>query len=1085
MTATAQTGTVVAAKPTAQVLQMVNLPADKIEANLRSLLGTRLRRIENREPDAPGWMYVHSAKQRVELLFDYRQNNLTLRGPDGLVDQLTRLILALERASVPSARATAVVPLHQADPAQVLRVIEAYRSERRGGGSPSTGAVPNSGNPTSGNEATPRAGDTSSLGNPQSAVPLAGATSAAGQRRLAVYRSQSPDDVSALPAQPAAPVGQQAAPPPAAAQPSPAATPEQEENGTRQPVKPKLRSMDSDLEVETLSDLDAMILRGRPRDLAELRRIIEEIERLSAETQPEIEIVYLKHAGSESLGGLIKQLEKEFTGGRQGRVSTIPLIKPNALLLIGWGEALKSAKELIAKLDLPVPPETQFQVFPLRNATAEQAHTAIQNFFGTRGGLGTQVRVIADARTNSLIVQGSPRDLEEVKLLLQPLDQPRGEAVRQARVFKLRNSLASDVAQVLQRAISGQGAAATGRKIASLEMMSIDSQGQKVLRSGVLTDVQITADVRANSLVVEAPAESMPLLDALIQQLDTPAAVAQIKVFRITNGDATSLAAMLRVLLPSAGTSGPGGASLAAAEGESTLVPIRFSVDLRTNSIIASGSEGDLSIIYALLLRLDEDKGTLRKNAVVRLKNSPALDAARTLNEYLRSEKQVQQVTPGFVNPFQQIEREVIVVPEKVSNSLIVSATPRFFDDIMELVTGLDKEPPQVMIQVVLAQITLNDTDEFGMELGLQDSVLFNRSLLSNLVTQTNTTQTSTPSGIVTQTQNNILGATNTPGYNFNNLPLGNSGGSSALSNAAQVGGQGLSSFNLARNNADLGYGGLVLSASSESVSFLLRALKQTQRLDVLSRPQVMTLDNQPAFIQVGQRVPRITGSTITTVGQQNNIVLENVGLILGVTPRISPDGRVIMEVDAEKSSVNPVAAGIPVTTSNGVVINSPTFDLTTAQTTVSAIDGETIVMGGLLTNSNNVTHRRVPLLSDVPILGMFFRYDSTVKEKTEMLIILTPHIIRSPVDAERVRSMEESRMHWCMGDVNAIDGPVGFNAKKGVPAAATIYPDANPRGKVSLPESKVPQPLPEATSESIPPGMQTPPPPSVQQPQP
>jgi type II secretory pathway component GspD/PulD (secretin) len=272
----------------------------------------------------------------------------------------------------------------------------------------------------------------------------------------------------------------------------------------------------------------------------------------------------------------------------------------------------------------------------------------------------------------------------------------------------------------------------------------------------------------------------------------------------------------------------------------------------------------------------------------------------------------------------------------------------------------------------------------------------------------------------------------------------------------------------------------LVLSASSENVSFLLRALQQTERVDVLSRPQVMTIDNEPAFIQVGQRVPRITGSTITTVGQQNNIVLENVGVILGVTPRISPDGRIIMEVDAERSSVNPVSSGIPVTTSNGVVINSPTFDLTMAQTTVSAIDGGTIVIGGLITNSNDVTHRRVPLLSDVPILGWFFRYDSTVKEKTEMLIILTPHIVRSPADAERVRKMEECRMHWCLGDVNAIDGPLGFNATKASQASATIYPDANPRGKFVVPDGKAPQPLPNPSSEPIPPGAAAAPQPSL-----
>ncbi len=1084
-TAAVQTTTITATKPAAQVLQMANLPADKMEASLRSLLGSRLRRIENLPADAPGWVFLPPGKQRVELLFNYRQNNLTLRGPDGLIDQFTRLILAVERAAVPSQRATCVVPLHQADPAQVLRIIEAYRSGRPEAGARSSGAAPYR------SEAPSLLDETSWLDGSQAVSPLAAARFAVGQARLATYPSPGTDDSGVVLAQavmpeapPIARLAQQALPPaaapPTAAPPAavraPPATPEQEEKAAQQKAQAKLRSLESDLEVETLPDLDAIILRGRPRDLAELRRIVEEIERLSAETQPQIEIVYLKHADSESLGALIKQVEKEFTGGRQGRVSTFPLGKPNALLLIGWGEALKAAETLIHKLDLPAPPDTQFKFFPLRNATADDAQKTIQNFIGThagtRGAPGTQVHVIADPRTNSLIVQGSPRDLEAVESLLERLDQPRGEAVRQVRVFQLKNSLAHDVAQVLQEAITGHRAGAPSHKIASLELKLIDRQGQRLLHSGVLNDVQVTADVRANSLLVAGPADAMPLLEALIQELDTPAAVAQIKVFQITNGDAASMEAMLRMLLPSAAPTGAAGATLSSAAGESTLVPLHFSVDLRTNSIIAAGSPGDLAIIEALIIRLDTERGMKRKNTVVRLKNAPAIDAARALNDYLRSIRQVQIGTPGLVNPFQQIEREVIVVPEKVSNSLIISATPRFFDEIMQVVSKLDAEKPQVMIQVVLAQITLNSTDEFGMELGLQDSVLFNRSLLSNLVTNPITTTTSTPSGIVTQTVAPILGATNTPGYNFNNLPLGNSGGDKALSNAGQVGGQGLSSFGLSRSNSALGYGGLVLSASSESVSFLLRALSETERVDVLSRPQIMTVDNEPAFVQVGQRVPRITASALTAFGQQNSIVLDNVGLILGVTPRISEtDGRIIMEVDAERSSVNPVTSGIPVTAVNNTVIYAPTYDLTMAQTTVSAIDGETLVLGGLINNSNDVTHRRVPLLSDIPILGWFFRYDSTIKQRSEMLIILTPHIVRSPLDAERVRNMEERRIHWCLGDVCAIDGPVGFSARKGLPAAATIYPDANPRGKFSPSENPPSPPAPETGSEPIPPG--------------
>ena len=638
-----------------------------------------------------------------------------------------------------------------------------------------------------------------------------------------VYRCQSPDNGTQPPPGPAA------APPPGA---QPAATaPRPEERGPAAPARPRLPALDSDLEVETLPDLDAIILRGRPRDVEELRRIIEEIERLSAETQPEIDIVYLNHVGCEALAVIVKQVDPELTGGRQGRASAVALVKPNALLLIGWGEAVKSVKELVRKLDQPVAPETQFRVFRLRHAAAATAQTTMQNLFTKQTGLGPQVKVTADIRTNSLIVQAAPRNLEEVDLLVQRLDQTQGDAVRQVRMFKLKNSLAADVASTLQAAI---GAAKTGtatQKNAALELLSVDAKGRKLLRAGLLDDVQITPDPRTNSLIVASPAESMELLDALVKQLDTPASVAEIKVFRIVNGDATSLVQMLHSLLFSRTTAAGAmpSAPLAGAEGETTLVPVRFSVDLRTNSIIATGSQSDLAIIEALLLRLDEDKGTLRKNAVYRLRNNRTVDVAKSINEFLRSERQVQQTAPGVVNPFQQIESEVVVVPEVVSNSLIVSATPRFFSDIMELVEKLDAEPPQVVIQVLIAQVSLSNQDEFGIELGLQDSILFDRSLLGNLVTTTTTTQTSTSSGIVTQTQQNILGASNQPGFLFNNNQLGNSGSTQALGNPSQVGGQGLSSFGVGRTNSTLGYGGLVLSASSESVSALIRALQQTQ----------------------------------------------------------------------------------------------------------------------------------------------------------------------------------------------------------------------------------------------------------------
>jgi general secretion pathway protein D len=429
-----------------------------------------------------------------------------------------------------------------------------------------------------------------------------------------------------------------------------------------------------------------------------------------------------------------------------------------------------------------------------------------------------------------------------------------------------------------------------------------------------------------------------------------------------------------------------------------------------------------------------------------------------------------------LLSPFEQIEKEVVVVPEPVSNSLIVSATPRYFEEIRKLVEEIDARPPMVLIQVLIAEVALNNTDEFGAEIGLQDSVLFDRSLLGDLVTITNSTQQAVAGGGTITTQNqNVVAATNNPGFAFNNAPIGNSGSNNALAKANVIGSQGLSSFAVGRTNADLGFGGLVLSASSESVSVLIRALQESRRLDVLSRPQVMTLDNQAAFVQVGARVPRVQGVTINATGQVNNVVDVNVGLILGVTPRISPDGLVVMEIDAEKSALGPEAEGVPISiAANGDVVRQPVINTTTAQTTISAMNGQTVVLGGLITKTRAQTHRRVPILSSIPILGNLFRYDLEASERTELLIIMTPHVVRNDDDVTRLRQIETSRMSWVLGDVKKLHGTAGFGGYDVLADEETlvIYPDQTP-GAEQIPVGKPagtvpPQPIQTEQQDAV-----------------
>ncbi|MGC3967663.1 MAG: secretin N-terminal domain-containing protein [Pirellulales bacterium] len=1109
-------GAISAPNPAAKSLTLQNIEWNRLEERLRALYGGRLSSTAENTGRVRLRLTLAEARS-LEMVYDPMPRRVDFVGDVATAEAAARLISALDRASGISTQPNAaerIVPYRSADRESIRQAMTV--SHRLA----DTPAAPAPVEQAPQGPALPRN------------IPLVAQVFQPGT-------AQNPAVVQAPPVQ--QPAGAVAPPVPAAAanaqpgvnvQPGAGAAivPGADPAAVAAAVQAQAAQagLVGPVQIEFLDGLDVLVVSGNDRDVERVIKIIEDIERLSVDTQPAVEIVPLQHVSGEALATVVTQIYNAVLSTRQGTVSITALVKPNALLLIGRAESVAAVKELILKLDQPVEPQAQFAVFPLKHASAATVQSTLQGFFttptdGRPVGLGPKVEVTADVRTNSVIVRAGPRDLLEAGELIKRLDVAGGEAENELRVFHLENALAEELAPVLQDAVTAQasggsssggalqalaqagGAAQTpassgsSARSASLKFTTIDSEGHRQYRSGILNDVRITADARANSLVVSAPAEAMELISALVRQLDaTPAARSQIKVFTIMNGDASALVEMLNALFGRTTTAGAGGFGGAAnqnqQQAQNLLVPLRFSVDQRTNSIIASGSTEDLTVVEAILLRLDDSDVRQRQSIVYRLKNAPATDVATAINEFLRSEREVQQVQPGLVSPFEQIEREVVVVPEPVSNSLIVSSTPRYFEEIKKLVEDIDKRPPMVMIQVLIAEVALNNTDEFGVEVGLQDSILFDRSLLGDLVTITQTTQTPQGNTVVTTTNQNVVAATNQPGYAFNNAPLGNSGATSALAQSKRVGAQGLSNFAVGRTNADLGFGGLVLSASSESVSVLIRALQESRRLDVLSRPQVMTLDNQAAFVQVGSRVPRVQGVTINTTGQVNNVVDVNVGLILGVTPRISPDGLVVMEIDAEKSALGPELEGVPISVSaTGEVVRQPLINTTTAQTTVSAMDGQTVVLGGLITKSRSTIKRRVPYLSSIPILGNLFRYDNISSERTELLIIMTPHIVRDEEDAAHIRQVESARMSWCLADVRALHSSVGLYSREDIWAeeeTMTIYPDLQPTGEPiphaseQMPAPAGSVPTPPATPgptvvPATPPNPPTPPPPS------
>ena len=434
-----------------------------------------------------------------------------------------------------------------------------------------------------------------------------------------------------------------------------------------------------------------------------------------------------------------------------------------------------------------------------------------------------------------------------------------------------------------------------------------------------------------------------------------------------------------------------------------------------SNSIVITDVVRNLRKLDELLMFSELDIST-RPVAVIKLNHAPADVIAEAINQFFGEASAAPTATRTTATPRRNTAGssslagvKALIVPEMNTNSLLVNAQPRYIDLVRQLVRDLDAPPSQVVIKAIMVEVDLDQTDEFGIELGVQDSVLFDRSIISEILTLTETVT----NGEIQTTNQSIISQQGQPGFAFNNQPLGNN----TAINPSRVGGQGISNFSVGRINGDAGFGGLVLSGGSDSVNFLLRALASKRNVSILSRPQIRTVHNKPAKIQIGQEVPVVDGVTITAVGNANPVIRQSdAGIILEVTPRISPDGTVVVDVNAEKSAYRSgPGSGVPIFTdaTSGSVIEAPIKDLTKADGTVSVQDGQTIVLGGMIGNQTLVSESKVPWLGDIPYLGKLFRHDLETTVRKELLIFLTPTVLRTAEDSRMHDAIEKELMQF------------------------------------------------------------------------
>jgi type II secretion system protein D len=660
--------------------------------------------------------------------------------------------------------------------------------------------------------------------------------------------------------------------------------------------------------------------------------------------------------------------------------------RANALIVGAAPEDMAAAEALIARMDSEPDAGMAVQIFPLVKGDATTVSKTIQSLFvGANGRPSLTVSV--DERTNALIVSAGEADMARVRELVSQLDKETVASISEIKVFTLKNADANELSTLLLAILTNKPKAMTtvsANRQTLIQFVTQTKEGQDLIATALQEGVLITPDRRSNSLVVCAPAENMTLLASLIEAMDSvePRA-AEIRVFKLMNADCRTMSTLLGQLMRGSGTTGAGGAggaTASAAAGRSIIYTmtgpgqrlaeggdpgataanlgtsqqdaLTITMDIRTNSLLVGGTRQYVDMAERIIKELDSSPAQERVSEVIRLRNARAADVQTALRTFM--DQEIQRIrtnmgNDGLGSAERMLEREIAIVSvanegnQANSNTLLLSASPRYFKTVQDMINQMDKPAPQVLIQVLLAEVTLDDSKELGIDWQYLD------------VGSNRTYKAGTDFGVSARTN----------GFSF--------------------------------------------SVTGGDLSFFLRALEGQGRLEVLSRPQLTTADNQSGTINIGQQVPFIRDTRITEAGTTlSTVQYEDVGIKLTVLPRINPDGFVRLNVAPEVSSVSSSSIDI----SPGV--KAPIINSRKAQTTVTVQDGHTIIIGGLITTRDDIRESKVPILGDIPLLGLLFKSTTVVKERTELLIVLTPHVLRNgssdEVACEQIRDLNALR---------------------------------------------------------------------------
>ncbi|MBI5206985.1 MAG: type II secretion system secretin GspD [Candidatus Firestonebacteria bacterium] len=489
---------------------------------------------------------------------------------------------------------------------------------------------------------------------------------------------------------------------------------------------------------------------------------------------------------------------------------------------------------------------------------------------------------------------------------------------------------------------------------------------QKTILAFISKDSNITVYTPTNLLIITDIASNIHRLLKIIEYLDVQSAEIKTTIIPVQFASAKTIAGHIATVFgdPQTGKQQQQKVyrhpNIQITQTEKRI--IKAIADDRTNTIILLANEDDTKLIIDFVKSLDTNIDSGRDDIhVYYLENSDAEELAKVLSNIPLVEKKSETGQPP--NPHQirtpGMGIKPNIVADKFNNALIINEPPENYATIKKIIKQLDIPRSQVLVEAAIVEMSLDKSLQMGIEW---------RSL------------NKPNEGIVT-------------GFGATNFGLGAEGLSGSLG-GLNVG--------LMKGTID------GKSGSTPNVGALLNMFKADSDFNILSTPQIVTLDNQEAEIVVSDVVPFVTNSRIT---DQNNVIktydYKDVGISLKITPHINKNTRMVrMEILQEISKVVDASVTDAVRTSKRK-----------AKTAVIVEDGKNIVIGGLIRNDKTLAESKIPLLGDIPFLGILFKRKKEVNTKTNLMIFITPHIIYNSTDFDRVTKDKQDQLNKFMED--------------------------------------------------------------------